>query len=467
MFRSTRSNLILTRLFVLATLAAPALVAQPAPPEAGAAPVAPAPDDETPPAEPPAPPGAPPAAEAAAPAAPPPAAAALAPSPMATPTVAAAPAAAVPAPPATPDPAVEPEEAPLVSGYDKGFFVQTADEHYRLKVNIMLQPRLTWEGVDHGQDEMQLAVKRARLQLTGNAFSSDLSYFFQLEGGSGAVSLIDAFLDYGIVPGKLHVRLGQFRKPYGRQFISAVTKLELVDRSMIVKAFGDGRDLGFTLHNQYEKSPRFEYAVGAFNGNGSDSRLSGDVLVDPETGEGEITSGKFSNIPDHFHPLVVARVGYNHGEMSGYSEGDLEGGAPRLAVGLAGMMDFDADGGDDSMVEATVDAMFKAYGFSSTGAVFVASGQTGSDFEDRAPADYGFFVQGGYLIAERFQPVARWAVVFPDGDLNDYEEILGGLSIYFQKHSLKWQTESGISSAETTRGSEISPVVRSQLQAVF
>ena len=359
------------------------------------------------------------------------------------------------------------EEPTPTAGYDKGFFLQSPTDPFALKINVMMQPRFTWEGVDEAPDEVQLAMKRVRLKLTGNAFSKDLTYFFQTEFGSGSVKLMDAFLDYGIVPQVLHVRLGQFRRPFSRQFVSAVTKMELVDRAITGKAFGDNRDIGFVLHDKYDKSPRFEYAVGAFNGNGYGSHLSGHVLVDPDTGEGDITSGSFNNVPDHFHPLLIARVGYNHNGLNGYSEADLEGGAPRFGIGVAGLLDFDADGGDDSSARATADAMVKAYGFSATAAGYVSSTQSGGAFEDQSFEASGFMLQAGYVILERVQPVVRWAVVFPDGDDNDLEEILGGLSVYFKKHSLKWQTDAGIVAEETADDPDVTPVVQSQLQAVF
>jgi hypothetical protein len=99
--------------------------------------------------------------------------------------------------------------------------------------------------------------------------------------------------------------------------------------------------------------------------------------------------------------------------------------------------------------------------------------EEGSEFADRGLEAVGFTLQGGYVIAERFQPVARWSVVFPEDD-GDREEILGGLSIYLKKHSLKWQTDAGVIAEEVwdddiglTGEIDIGPVVRSQLQAVF
>ena len=64
--------------------------------------------------------------------------------------------------------------------------------------------------------------------------------------------------------------------------------------------------------------------VGVFNGTGDKSTFSGSV--DTMTGE---VSGKFSNVPSHFHPALVARVGINKNGIKGYREADLEGGSMR------------------------------------------------------------------------------------------------------------------------------------------
>ena len=43
---------------------------------------------------------------------------------------------------------------------------------------------------------------------------------------------------------------------------------EAVDRAIVDKAFGNGRDVGLMLHNNYTKSPTLEWAAGVFNGTG-------------------------------------------------------------------------------------------------------------------------------------------------------------------------------------------------------
>lgn len=189
----------------------------------------------------------------------------------------------------------------------------------------------------------------------------------------------------------------------------------MVDRTAVDKAFGASRDVGIAVHNGYGESPEFEYVVGAFNGTGDASRLSGSVLVDPDTGEGSIRPGKLSNVPGEFHPLAVARVGYNYGGIKGYSEADLEGGPLRFGVAAASLADFDAEGGEDSILRATVDGVLKVAGFSLLAAGFVASEQAGQHFGDRALQGTGLRFHGGYAFCPLLQPVLRYGLVNPHG----------------------------------------------------
>ncbi|MBN2342635.1 MAG: hypothetical protein JXX29_16450 [Deltaproteobacteria bacterium] len=46
----------------------------------------------------------------------------------------------------------------------------------------------------------------------------------------------------------------------------------------------------------------------------------------------------------------MARIGYNVGNVKGYTGSDLEGGPPRLGVGASVQADFDADWDDYGML---------------------------------------------------------------------------------------------------------------------
>jgi hypothetical protein len=301
--------------------------------------------------------------------------------------------------------------------------------------------------------------------LSGNLFAKALSYKFQADFSKGQVSLKDYYANYAIVPDWLHVRAGQWKRPFSRQLITSASKLQLVDRSVTDDAFQAGRDIGVAFGNDYEKSPGFEWALGVFNGTGEKGRLTGDVAVDPATGEGEITSGKFNNVPAMFNPTLVARVGFNHNGINGYSEPDLEGGAFRIGVGGSALVELDADGDDQSSVRGEIDYIMKAYGFSHSAAFYLASQQDGSDFGDRSFQALGFHAQAGYVIAGLVEPMVRYAMIAPDGDANDTQVITGGVAVYMFGQSFKWVTD--VAGILEEKGDTTDVRVRSQLQLAF
>jgi Phosphate-selective porin O and P len=364
-------------------------------------------------------------------------------------------------------------EKPPIAGYDKNFFLQSEDGAFRLEVGARVQPRFTYEVLDGDtKDKANFSVNRARLRVSGNVFEKELTYKFEADFGKGTVALKDFYVDYGFISKMLHLRIGQFKKPFSRPGITSSGNLETNERPLSDRNFGSGRDQGAMLHNSYDKSPMLEWAVGLFNGVGETPWFDGKVTgsADATTGEVEGTvdrSAKTNIVPSMFHPQLVARVGYNHGEIKGYSEADLEGGPFRFAVAGSGAIDFDADGGDDSEVKGELDAVFKLEGVSLSGGFYISSAQTGNGFEDRGHGKTAYHAQLGYVILGKVQPVVRFAHYRPDGANNDQTEYLAGVSFYPYKHAFKWQTDVTALSRESAAKDPIDVAIRSQMQLTF
>lgn len=347
--------------------------------------------------------------------------------------------------------------APSVSvRYDKGFELSSSDDEFALKIVGRLQSRYTLEHPDGGEWAHDFQIARARLTLEGHAFG-DVGYKFQTEFGKGFVYLRDFYLDKPLVKHDVIVRFGQFKRPYSRQQITSSGNLQFVDRSIVDRFIGAGRDIGVMLHNAYEKSPAgLEWGVGVFNGTGDRPDIACEI-ADPMTGEIDCEQ---SNVPDDAGPMIVARAGWNMGGVKGYSESDLEGGPLRLAVGASYSL-FLADGESD-LFEHRVgpDFMLKVQGLSLTGGAFLVSlpGATERD------TDFGFYAQGGYMfVPKRFEIAARFAQV-PAGDESKHE-LLGGLNWFSAGHAWKWQTDAGV--LHTTGTDTMDFVLRTQAQLVF
>lgn len=395
----------------------------------------------------------------------PPAAAAATATVTAAPAPAPAAAAAVPAAAAPADP---PQTAEPLAGYDKGFFIRSADGKNELAIQGRVQARFTYLAIEQVPDEANFSIARARMTLHGHVFGDELSYKFQTDFGKGQASLKDFYLDYTLIEDAVVLRAGQSKKPFSRQQLTSSGNQELVDRAITDKAFGAGRDIGIAVQNNFEKSPTFEYAVGVFNGTGEAPWFEGSGANDPATNEVEVTKGKLTNVPATFNPTPVVRVGYNHGELKGYSEADLEGGELRFGVAASGLSDLNADQDDRSSVRGELDYVLKVQGFGTTGAVYVASAQNGAKFSDRTLDALGFHLQAGYVFAKRYQPVIRFALVSPKGAHNNTQELAFGLALYAEKHGFKWQTDVAALSEQVGAGkTDTETQLRTQLQAAF
>ncbi len=236
------------------------------------------------------------------------------------------------------------------------------------------------------------------------------------------------------------LRVGQWKRPFSRQQITSSGRQELTDRAITDRAFGAGRDIGVALRNDYEKSPDLEWTVGVFNGFQADrSTLSGDVEVDPLTGEGELVSGGFTNVPAQLKPAIVGRIGVNRNGLKGYTEADLEGGPLRFGVAASAWLEGDYDEDDASNQKVELDYIVKAAGFSTTGGVYAMTDQTGAGVLDAELARVGFHLQAGYMVApKKFQVAARYALI--DDQLTgarDQQEITIGANYFAFAHDAK------------------------------
>jgi hypothetical protein len=383
----------------------------------------------------------------------------------------------------TPEPKAEVK--PLF-GFDEGFFMRTEDEKFKLRIGAQVQTRFKYESVqtidDAGEKtregEVSFSIPRGRLKLDGNAFTKRIKYEFQADFGKGTVGLKEYWVDAEFIEKALFLKVGQFKRPFSRQQITSSSRLEMVDVALTDKAFGAGYDLGLMLHNNYTKSPTFEWAIGVFNGVGGDKPwFEGDVegtatpnAEDPTVMDvsGEVSrKAKFNNVPVTFNPQLVARVGFNTKDLKGYAEADLEGGPARFGTAISAIADFDADNSNDGNVRAELDYMLKVHGFSSTGGFYLATAQDDKSFLDQSYAGLGWHVQAGYVIKGVVQPVVRYGAFMPDGGDNDQQELMGGLAVYFFGHNLKWQTDGGALINQSADGNLGSGLVRTQLQLAF
>jgi hypothetical protein len=373
---------------------------------------------------------------------------------------------APPPPPAV----VAPAPLPFSAGYKDGFFVATTDDRFLLRVRGLVQPRFTIAAgdLDVATWELGFAIRRAQMEFNGYAFTKDLAYAVRVESQLGAVFFTDAFVDYAVQPGVLQLRAGQYKKPFARQELTSDWKIAFAERSITNGFFGAGRDIGAMAHAGIEKSPPLEWAVGVFSGTKPAPSITGDVAVDPTTGLGTITKATITNTPKLFTPTFVGRVGYNHGDVKGYSEMDTGGGGLRFAVAASVLEAIELADASRGATKAEVDAIVKAYGFDASGAAYVALAQEGVGSFDQGYDAFGAHVQAGYLILERFHPGVRYDYIqTADDAVADQHEITAGHSLLFFGENVAWIVDASLLLEHTPADLAATWRARTQINLAF
>lgn len=350
-----------------------------------------------------------------------------------------------------PEQVEEPEEVKPVAkmipegegsaGYKGGFYIwQGEGGPNKLRINARVKSRFTFEnqpGPSERLNSHAFSVPNARINMSGNALTERVNFKVEVALGKGRVALKDFFFDYRIGKKETRIRVGQFKKPFARQQLTSDSRLEFVDRSIVDSYFDNGRDIGLEIHSGFMDRADTEWALGVFNGTGDTGRFEPEIVEDPMKMESVIVGGAFNNIPNKVRPAIVARIGHNANGIRGYSEADLEGGDLRYALGAASMTHFRL-GGNTASGRAGVDFVVKQDGGSATGGIY--ADLQGPKVAKVKYAGVGGYVQAGYVVAGKYQPALRYAVISEQGG-NNIQEMSGVFSLYEIMHNLKWQTD--------------------------
>jgi hypothetical protein len=319
-----------------------------------------------------------------------------------------------------------------------------SSEEVLIQLSNRLQLRWTQDWPEDGIASGSFRIRRAKTKLDGWLYEKRFAFGLQLNWAAADNPLEDAFLDWDVTErGRLRVKLGQFKAPFGRQELTSSGSQQFVDRSIVSSRFAEGRDIGLTLHGQ-SGGGTLSWAAGVFNGSGRN------VASNPD--------GRYQ---------VVARVQVAPSGDPGYSESDFESGERPLWA-VAAQVHHDDDGLGDDRLRRTIygaDAVFKFRGLSLFCEAF---------FEEREPAgataskSNGVALQAGYLLARRRIEVAgRYATWDPSeavsGDRRD--EVGAALGYFYDEHRLKLQADLRVVEDEATGASDTQ--LRVQTQLVF
>jgi hypothetical protein len=163
--------------------------------------------------------------------------------------------------------------------------VMTGESRLELSGRVHAQFQTT--SVDGFSPSSTFSIRRARLKATYENLSGSMTGRLQFDVGEGKAVLKDGYVDLKLSDA-VRVRMGQFKKPFSLWELTSTTKIPVIERSneilgtsnkhsanrVAVKDGGfAGRDIGVQVHGV---SGRVEYAIGAFNGNGSNAEEDDD-----------------------------------------------------------------------------------------------------------------------------------------------------------------------------------------------
>ncbi|MDN3204797.1 porin [Algoriphagus sediminis] len=165
----------------------------------------------------------------------------------------------------------------------KGFVFTTYDGNYELQIAARLQFRFATPDDQNplnfddftNQNTRLFKINRSRLKIGGHAFQPWLKYFLEYELGQG--NLLDFRVMVEKVPW-LKFKAGQWKVEFTRERFISSGNQQLVDRSLINRAFTVDRQQGVTLYGNIDAGgiANFNYWTAILTGTGRGATTNDD-----------------------------------------------------------------------------------------------------------------------------------------------------------------------------------------------
>lgn len=289
-------------------------------------------------------------------------------------------------------------------GYNDGFFVKSADDDFKFQFNSLFQAGYVAAYLDGPRaNASSLNINAARFRFSGHAFGPQWTYLIETEAATGVVALLDWYANYESSDA-MNIRVGEFRVPYSREFLTYLGHQQFASRSLLGSAFNGnvsgviGRETGVSVWGQLAEEV-FEYYLTVTNGNGAGNAVQGTVF-----GGGDI---------DFRYTLrMVYQLMGNHGNW--YSDVDMsEESSLALGAGVNwNRTDIDGDAAFDDTIGLTADLVYAGNGVSAAVEYHLVR-PDGSTVGDTL--NHSVLAQAGYFFNEAMELAARVAWLAPDG----------------------------------------------------
>lgn len=311
------------------------------------------------------------------------------------------------------------------AGWDKGFFLASADGNFKLKINGQMQIRYVYnhQEEDAAEDTNRSGFENRRTKLTFEGNVIDPTWVYHITGAferdGGSFVLEDAFVKKAFDNG-WEAQVGQFKLPFMREELVSSKRQLAVDRSLVNEEYNQDRSQGIQVTY---KGDQFAF-YGAF----SDGFASSNVPVLTEdveyafTGRVEILfAGDWKQFSD-FTSWKGEDFGFLLGAAAHYE---------RAEYGTA-------SGPEETLFTYTVDASLEFGGANLFGAI------VGRSLDEADVDQYGVVVQGGLFLNDEWELFGR--LEWSDFDTTGVEDLTVatiGVNKYIDKHNLKWTTDVG------------------------
>src|SRR5262245_52207789 len=338
------------------------------------------------------------------------------------------------------------------------------------KPGLRVQTRYVHDG---GTNNNDIAIQRFRLKASGEAWKAKYGVEMKIDGtgrtnANPSAQVENAWLDYAVSPEYLIGRAGLYDVPFSRDALTSDSKLLFMDRSLIKDALtGFGladNGIGVMVRGR-PIGGHVEYNVGGFNNESFDGL--------GVFGRGRGSSGKI---------MPVARIGaelLDPEPIGGYADykASYIGQGKRLAIGLNGAQLSDAEQ-RVSVNNVNVLQEFDIYAWGTD--LFFNWGPYTLQAEydwfrltgDVDRSNWGWYVQGAYLIEPLKKALAETAPWFPDVELaGRYQQLDArsfspeeekrtsiGFNTYIHDHNLKVQTELSFRQLQHSADSKVATV---------
>jgi phosphate-selective porin OprO/OprP len=178
----------------------------------------------------------------------------------------------------------QPPPSPITTGWQDGFFIQSADGSFRVQVGLLAHAdaHFAVTDPDHAVTDTFL-FRRLRPYLRGR-FARRFEFSFVPDFAGGVLVVQDAYFDTVFAPA-FRVRLGKGKTPFGLERLHPAANLTFFDRALPT-AIVPNRDIGVQVLGDISGG-LVSYLAGVMNG------VVDGASSDSDTGDSKDVSGRF------------------------------------------------------------------------------------------------------------------------------------------------------------------------------